>query len=231
MNHSISFAVIFDMDGTLLKTEEVALPAFKKTFETLKEEGLFTDKIPDDDDLTGVFGMTLEDIWNKLLPGQSAEVMKKADQLMLTYELEILKQGGVHLYPSVIEMLRKLNKEKIPVFVASNGLDEYIRGVCSCFEMTEYFMDLYSAGRFQTESKDDLVERLLSDFKIERAIMVGDRKSDIQAGKANHLFTVGCQYGFSDEGELAHADVIIKDFKELWPIVERQVNQTKSGLK
>jgi phosphoglycolate phosphatase len=225
MNDHISFAVIFDMDGTLIKTEEVALPAFKKTFQDLKEEGLFNGGIPEDHELTSVFGMTLEEIWNKLLPGQAEEVMKKADQLMLQHELMILKKGGIHLYPGVKETLLKLKNEEIPLFVASNGLDEYIRGICECFQITEWFSDLYSAGRFQTESKDDLVAKLLSDFHIERAIMVGDRKSDIQAGIANRLFTVGCQYGFSDSGELAGADAIITDFTELWPIVKQQINQ------
>ncbi|RXT09135.1 HAD family hydrolase [Ammoniphilus sp. CFH 90114] len=217
------------MDGTLLKTEEVAVPAFKKTFEKLTEEGSFRDKIPTDQEITDVFGMTLEEIWNKLLPGQSEEIKKKADRMMLKYELEILKEGKTHLYSGVKETLEKLKEKNIPLFVASNGLDEYIRAVCECFEMTELFQDLYSAGRFQTESKDDLVAKLLKDHNIEDAVMVGDRKSDIQAGKANKLYTIGCAFGFSADGELKEADKIIKDFADVLPIVEERLARSKMG--
>lgn len=226
---SIPFAVIFDMDGTLLKTEEVAVPAFKKTFEKLKEDGSFQDRIPTDKEITDVFGMTLEEIWNKLLPGQSDEVKKKADRMMLKYELEILKEGNTHLYPGVKETLQKLKEKNIPLFVASNGLDEYIKAVCECFQITDWFEDLYSAGRFQTESKDDLVAKLLDDYSISHAVMVGDRKSDIQAGKANGLFTIGCAFGFSNDGELAESDMIIKDLSEIIPIVEKRLTTVNMG--
>lgn len=218
------FAVIFDMDGTLLKTEEVALPAFKRTFQELKKSGEFTGKIPSDEELTGVFGMTLEEIWNQLLPGQSGELKKKADKRMLEHELAILKEGGLHLYPEVKETLKKFQDQGISLFIASNGLDEYIRGVCECFVLTDFFQDLYSAGRFQTESKDDLVAKLLRDFSIEKGVMVGDRKSDIQAGLANHLYTVGCNYGFSEEGELDQAHQVITRFSDLHKIIQEQIN-------
>lgn len=225
MNEKIKFAAIFDMDGTLLKTEEVAVPAFRQTFEQLKQEGAIDLPIPSDDDFTSVFGMTLEDIWNKLLPGQTDEVKSRADKYMLAKELTILKEEDIHLYSGVKETLTELRRRGVSLFIASNGLDEYIKGVCDHFQMTDWFVDLYSAGRFQTESKDDLVKKLLDDFSIENAVMVGDRKSDIQAGKANRLPTIGCAYGFADEGELQGADHVIRDFAEILPIIEKQRNQ------
>jgi phosphoglycolate phosphatase len=223
------FAVIFDMDGTLLRTEEVALPAFKRTFQELKEKGEFQGDIPSDDQLTGVFGMTLEEIWNQLLPGQPEELKKKADRRMLAHELAILKEGGLHLYPEVKETLKKLQRQGISLFIASNGLDEYIRGVCECFALTDFFKDVYSAGRFQTESKDDLVAKLLQDYRIEKGMMVGDRKSDVQAGLANQLHTVGCNYGFSEEGELDQAHQVITCFSDLFGIVQEQINLLQIG--
>lgn len=225
MSHKIPFAVIFDMDGTLLKTEEVAVPAFKRTFQQLKKDGDFQGAIPSDEELTSVFGLTLEDIWKKLLPGQSDEVKKKADKIMLHEELEILKEGNTHLYSGVKDTLWQIKDKGIPLFVASNGLEEYIKGVCDYFQISDWFEDLYSAGRFQIDSKDNLVAKLLRDYSVEKAVMVGDRRSDIQAGKANGLFTIGCCYGFADEGELAGADLLVRDFKEILPVIEKQISK------
>ena len=225
----IPFAAIFDMDGTLLQTEKVAVPAFKKTFEALKEQGEFQGELPSDEKFTSVFGMTLEDIWKELLPGQSKEVHLKADGLMLKYELEILQQEDVHLYPHVKQTLQELKQQGIHLFVASNGQDEYIRAICERFEISELFTDLYSAGRFQTDSKDDLVAKLLHDHQIQKAVMVGDRKSDIQAGKANGLYTVGCCFGFADEGELAGADQLIHSFQEMKSILKDRLAEGNLG--
>ncbi|MFC3798397.1 hypothetical protein [Cohnella sp. GCM10012308] len=45
---------------------------------------------------------------------------------------------------------------------------------------------------------------------------VGDRHSDVEAGKGNGLFTVGCDYAeFRREGELEVADVRIASFSKL----------------
>jgi len=225
MAKNIPFAVLVDMDGTLLKTDDVAIPAFKRTFEKLKEDGDFQGEIPSDEELTSVFGLTLEDIWNKLLPDQGDEVKKKADKIMLEEELEILKEGNTDLYPGVKETLYQIKNRGISLFVASNGLEEYIKGVCDYFQITDWFEDLYSAGRFQTESKDDLVAKLLRDYSVNKAIMVGDRKSDIQAGKANGLVTIGCTYGFADEGELNGADHHVREFGEILSIIEKQISE------
>lgn len=43
---SIPFAVLFDMDGTLLQTERLSTPAFQKTFEELREKGLWNGATP-----------------------------------------------------------------------------------------------------------------------------------------------------------------------------------------
>jgi phosphoglycolate phosphatase-like HAD superfamily hydrolase len=57
---------------------------------------------------------------------------------------------------------------------------------------------------------------LLDEYELESAWMVGDRSSDVEAGKENHLFVVGCSYAdFGNSKELAEADVIIKDFAGL----------------
>lgn len=223
MRSSIPCAVIFDMDGTLFRTEEVAIPAFKKTFQQLKKEGLFEGEVPSDNKLTSVFGMTLKEIWDELLPGCADDVKEKADQIMLREEMKALKEGKASLYPEVKETLSKLKERGVSLFVASNGLEEYIKAVCDHFQITDWFEDLYSAGRFQTDSKVQLVAKLLADYSIEKGAMVGDRDSDIEAGKENDLFTVGCAFGFSKKGELANADVIVDRFSDVFSVVEQHL--------
>lgn len=51
--------------------------------------------------------------------------------------------------------------------------------------------------------------------------MVGDRLSDINAAKNNHLIAVGCNFDFAQEHELAQADIVIDDLIELKTIVPK----------
>jgi phosphoglycolate phosphatase len=212
---SIPFAVLFDMDGTLLQTEKLSTPAFQRTFADLRREKLWDGPIPDERELTNVLGMTIEQLWEKLLPGASEEVKKAADSMMLENELKLLQEGATDLYPGVREVLQQLHQKGTALFVASNGLERYIDAVCEHFSIKRYFTDLYSAGRFHTKSKNDLVAKLLRDYDIQNAVMVGDRHSDVEAGKTNGLFTVACNFGFAKEGELDGADVIITEFSQL----------------
>lgn len=211
----ITYAVFFDMDGTLLQTEKLAVPAFQRTFVDLQAQKLWTGPTPSVDQLTNVLGMTISQLWEKLLPGTNDQLKEMANESMLKHEKELLKEGVCDLYPGVREQLERLKNTGIALFVASNGVEEYVEAVCQHFQLHSLFTDLYSAGRFQTKSKKDLVAKLLADYPSKQAVMVGDRHSDVEAGKLNGLFTIGCDFGFAKEGELDGADVIIRHFTEL----------------
>lgn len=212
---SIQLAVLFDMDGTLLQTEKLATPAFIRTFEDLRDQKLWDGPTPTERELTNVLGMTLDQVWKTLLPDASHDVRHKADRLMLEHEHNLLKEGVTDLYPGVRHVLQELKKHGAALFVASNGLEGYIDSVCNYFDLKPFFTDLYSAGRFQTKSKNDLVKKLLTDYQIQQAVMVGDRHSDIEAGRANGLKTIGCDFGFANPGELDQADVIVQQFEAI----------------
>ncbi len=116
----------------------------------------------------------------------------------------------------VFETLRELRERGIRLFIASNGLEAYVKGVPNVKGIGDWFEGKYSAGEFSTTTKVDLVRRLLDTFGVETAWMVGDRSSDVEAGKSNGLFVVGCDYaGFGREGELDGSAAVIRSFPDL----------------
>ncbi|MCD9022766.1 HAD family hydrolase [Cohnella silvisoli] len=209
-------AVIFDLDGTLFQTETLLETVHRRVFETLREEGLYLAPLPPIDMLLGSLGMVLSDIWKKVMPEGSTEAHERANVLLLQYEMEELAVGRGHLYPGVIETLRELRGRGIRLFIASNGLEEYVKGVPAIKGIGDWFEGTYSAGEFATKTKVDLVRRLLDTYEVDQAWMVGDRSSDVEAGKSNGLSVVGCNYaGFCRRGELDGSDAIIGSFPEL----------------
>lgn len=215
-------AMLFDMDGTLFQSETNLLPAYHKVFDQLREEGLFRGDTPPDERVLSCLGMLLEDIWRKVIPDEPDEVRLRADELLLHHQSECLRQGQGDLYPGVEETLKELRSRGVRLFVASNGLENYVQLIIEQKGLAPLFENLYSAGKYKTRSKVDLVKLLLDNHGIERAWMVGDRSSDVEAGKKNGLFVVGCDYaGFGSDQELEGSDVRISNFPQLLELLVR----------
>lgn len=209
-------AFIFDMDGTLFETETILTGVHERIFRTLREEGLYTEPAPPIDKLLGCLGMLLEDIWQTIMPNSTDAARERADILMLQYEIEALEAGEGRLYPHVETTLEKLKARGHKLFVASNGLEHYVKEIAYHKGISGLFDGLYSAGEYKTASKNDLVALILRDHAIERGWMVGDRSSDVEAGKSNGLSVAGCVYAaYGRKEELNGADKLITDFREL----------------
>jgi phosphoglycolate phosphatase len=209
-------AMIFDLDGTLFQTETVLIPAYNRLYDQLRAENLYEGETPDTRLILGSLGMLLTDIWKRVMPNASLAARERANDLLLQYQLEELVNKVGDLYPDVLETLTALHRRGIRLFVASNGLEGYVKGVIAAKGLDTLFEGLYSAGEFQTQSKVDLVRMLLDEYDLQSAWMVGDRSSDVEAGKENHLFVIGCSYAdFGNSKELDEADIVIGKFADL----------------
>jgi len=64
---------------------------------------------------------------------------------------------------------------------------------------------------------------LMEEHGVTGGFMVGDRKSDVRAGKANGLKVIGCRYPgftrFGREDELKDADVVVDRFPDILPVL------------
>ncbi|RDE23644.1 HAD hydrolase-like protein [Parageobacillus thermoglucosidasius] len=212
----IPFAMIFDMDGTLFQTETVLIPALHKTFERLRRAGEWQGGTPVEEYLR-ILGVPIPEVWRQLMPEADEEVRARAAAWFLDDIIAEIEQGNGRLYQDVLATLASLADQGIPLFVASNGRSRYLAAIWTAFQLERYFIDCYSLDRFSLPAKSALVKQLLNDYKIESAVMVGDRGSDIQAAKENGLWSIGCLFGFASAEELRGADVIIQQFSEIGP--------------
>ena len=56
---------------------------------------------------------------------------------------------------------------------------------------------------------------IIKDKYPKEMVIIGDRKQDMEAGKKNDIYTIGCTYGFALKGELDGADILVDDIREL----------------
>lgn len=211
-------AMLFDLDGTLFRSESILEPAYDKTFEVLRAEGHFEGPTPPVSIMLSCLGMVLDEIWERIWPGMPEATKRYADDLFMRFQLEQLEMGQGALYPNVAHHLRAWREQGIRLFVASNGQEQYVADVVRTLGIADCFVDLFSAGRFGTKSKVDLVRLLMEKHGLEAnsTWMVGDRSSDVEAGVANGLTVVGCRYAeFGEANELEGSAILVDSFDAL----------------
>ncbi len=164
-------------------------------------------------------GVPLPVVWETLLPNHEESVRDEADTYFLQRLISLIKSGQGALYRGVEQLLKMLNESGYKLFIASNGKSEYLKAIVDFYELDRWIAETWSIEQIDSLNKSDLVREIVGKHGITSGAMVGDRLSDIRAGKENGLEAIGCHFDFAHEDELSEADVIIRNFDELDQIV------------
>ncbi|SFD33705.1 Phosphoglycolate phosphatase, HAD superfamily [Bacillus sp. 491mf] len=207
-------SLIFDMDGTLFQTEKILELSLDDTFNHLRSLRLW-DTVTPIDTYREIMGVPLPKVWEALLPNHSSEVRAQTDAYFLERLIENIRSGKGALYPNVEEVFSYLKENNYSIYIASNGLTEYLQAIVSYYNLNNWVTETFSIQQIQTLDKGDLVKTIIEKYDIKKAAVVGDRLSDINAAKDNALIAIGCNFDFAQEEELAQADFVINDLMEL----------------
>ncbi|WP_002147273.1 HAD family hydrolase [Bacillus cereus] len=216
-------ALIFDMDGTLFQTDKILELSLDDTFEHLRSLQLWDAETPIDK-YREIMGVPLPKVWEALLPDHSNEVRKQTDAYFLERLIENIKSGKGALYPNVKEVFNYLKEIGCLIYIASNGLTDYLKAIVSHYDLEQWVTETFSIEQISSLNKGDLVKNILKKYDLKGAAVVGDRLSDINAAKDNGLIAIGCNFDFAQEDELAHADFVIDDLMELKGILPELKN-------
>lgn len=213
----MSQAIIFDMDGTLFQTNKILEISLDDTFNHLRSLNKW-DGVTPIDKYREIMGIPLPKVWETLLPNHSNEVSEQTDAYFLERLVGNIKSGKGALYPNVKEVFSYLKENNCSIYIASNGLTEYLDAIVSFYHLDHWVTETFSIEQIDSLNKSDLVHRILKKYEITNGAVVGDRLSDIKAAKDNGLVSVGCNFDFAREDELSQADMVINDLMELQTI-------------
>ncbi|HWL12437.1 MAG TPA: HAD family hydrolase [Ureibacillus sp.] len=216
----MSRAIIFDMDGTLFQTDTILERSLEDTFTELRSQGLWESATPIEK-YREIMGMPLPKVWEALLPQHSLEVREQADAFFQGRLVENIKSGKGALYPNVTEVFSYLKANDWSIYIASNGLVDYLEAIIGYYHLDDWVTEMFSIEQIDSLNKSDLVRSAINKHGITTGAVVGDRLSDINAAKDNGLVAIGCRFDFAREEELAKADVVINDLLELKEILDR----------
>lgn len=201
--------LIFDLDGTLIDTTAIFIPAVRSTLEAFD-----TSSQPSDDTIRKTYGLTDVEFWDTLLPSATDAERVKASELRNSY-VERSVAGTNLLLPHAREVLQELKARGHRLTVASNCGITYLTSVLGSQGIADLFTQPLCIESVQGRVKADILSAHFESFAKEDAYMIGDRASDVEAAHAHAIPAVGCCFGFGNDEELVAADYTIHSLLEL----------------
>lgn len=131
------------------------------------------------------------------------------------------------VYEGIPELLSQLRDDGFKLYVVTSKPTIYAERIVRHFDLDKNFAGVFGPeldGRF--DDKGELIAHLLERLSIEptATVMIGDRASDIEAGKANGTHTLGVTYGFGSVEELTAVgpDQICQNPAEIYNVLSGQ---------
>ncbi len=205
--------LLFDMDGTLLDARAAVVDAVADGLRGAYRRHDLPVAEPDRDLIADCMGLPNRQYFKRAFPPATVPPDLRdafaGTYARLTAEAEVaaVEDGRTELYPGTSETLAAL-AERHRLLLFSNAGEIYFRAVIAGHGLERWIDDALcieeAAAQGVAEDKTGMVRAMIDDPS--RAVVVGDRAGDIEAGRAAGARTVGCLYGFGSRKELQGAD-------------------------
>lgn len=208
--------VIFDLDGTLYRTETSFFPAVDLLFKAhrmTRQSAVRLEKF-----IGEPMHVFIEWIKSLEIEASEEELVHEFDML----EIEEVKRRG-ELYPGVKSVLSELSGKGATLGICSNGQARYIEAVLGYFKIRSFF-SIISYPERRNQTKAVMLKEIKRRYAPRKAFMVGDRIHDIRGARSAGFISVGVEYGYGLE-EIQEADYIINALPELLNIVSGENEQ------
>ncbi|MGM8366065.1 pyrophosphatase PpaX [Virgibacillus sp. W0181] len=204
--------VLFDLDGTLIDTNELIISSFEHTFE---HYGLtFTKK-----EIMEFNGPPLIDTFQEINPDL-------AEAMIDTYREHNIKHHDnfVKVFPYVLETVEQLRQHQIKMGIVSAKMRQGVLKGLSLTGLEDYFETIVSMDDVtHPKPHPEPVLKAMSNLGAtpETSIMVGDNYHDIESGKNAGVKTAGVAWSEKGKEFLLNYDptYMLEDMRDLLKIV------------
>lgn len=225
--------VLFDLDGTLVDPAGAITGGIRHALQVHHVS------LPGEDVLRSMVGPPLAEGLARL-PGVTA---RNLSDIVATYRTLYREHGMAQgrVYPGMAQLLGDLRSSGFRMAVATqkpqtlagqllalHGLADYFDAICGSPDQ-----EVQDGGPAVRAGKAPIIERALAIMQhgTEQAVMIGDRRHDVEAARANGIPCIGVAWGFAADGELeaAGAEVVVDTAARLEEEVQARLNVPASA--
>lgn len=212
--------LIFDYDGTIHNSILTYAPAFRSTMKWLSDNGYISDRKYTDKEISHWLGFNSTDMWNQFHPELDPVIREKARVMLGDDMARRVDNGEGALYDGAEEMLTELRAKGYTLIFLSNCRFHYLERHKRVFRLDRFFHCFYCCEAYDFIPKYEIFRRIAHEHEGDY-IVIGDRFHDIETAVKNCLPSIGCGYGFGSRDELAEADIIVDDIRDIPSAVEK----------
>lgn len=213
----LKMLIIFDWDGTLVKTDVANKAAIKRLNNLGKD--VTKEYIKKAQETHAHYNLTKEAISNYTgIKDQRVLTIIMTNLFQLHYLAVVNEMKEKIFYKDIIPILKKLKqKYKLKYAIASTIRQDIIEPTLELVDVKDLFDYVYGNTPDLINTKQDNVNKLKNKNPI---LIVGDRKEDIDAGKHIGIKTAFASWG--TEGS-AKADFILNSPKDLKNTIQKLI--------
>ncbi|PID28483.1 MAG: hypothetical protein CSB55_04835 [Candidatus Cloacimonadota bacterium] len=211
--------LIFDMDGTVLKSDEYSIEAIHIAMKDLFEAHGFEGEPVSLEKIHSFIGAPHEEFYKGILPPELKEFSDELHKRVFVCEADLLPEKG-KCFPTAEETLTQLKNAGYKMTMASNCSYDYFRKVIDTLKLERFFENPLCIGQRRGKSKADLIEEHKKFFKARKAVFFGDRIYDIEAGLNTDCFTTGAEFGYGKSSELYYSHYRCEKFSDLLNVLD-----------
>ncbi len=204
--------LLFDLDGTLTDPYEGITKSFQYALHAFGIE-------EDLKNLNPVIGPPLIDSFMNFYGFSKEEA-----ELGVAKYRERFAVTGIHentIYPGIPELLEDLKNHGYTLCLATSKPEIFAKQILENFDIAKHFSVVVGAELDGTRNyKKDVITEVLKQLgnpPLDKVLMIGDRKQDVDGAKACNIASMGVRFGYAEPGELesAGADYFSDTVEEL----------------
>jgi len=183
-------AFIFDFDGTLVDSEQAIYQCFQSITKQLAPNRVEYAK-------NILIGPPLRDTASEILGPDHQDSLDEFVQLFIEMHDEQVIQH-TQPYPDVIEVLKQLHSQNIPMAVATNKRLAPTQKLMDHFGWNDYFLSIEcSDSQNEMRNKDAMIQDIINqNISFQRSYFIGDTVNDGLSANLNQLPFIKACYGY-----------------------------------
>lgn len=213
--------VLFDIDGTLIDSGDVWVPAVQRAMREVYAKRQVDLPVPGLAELEKVIGIPGHEALHPFIPPEHRALIPEISRLVGEYGPATMRGGAGRVIPGVRETLEELRHRGSFLALASNCGNSYIREVSETMGIGDLVDHAFCLETPGVRHKTDMIAVAMKIFGTRRALMVGDRSLDLQAAHANGIPFLAYSGGFGEQAEWEeHAEGVIHSYQEFFSAIE-----------